>query len=167
MFADPLKHLIYQIKYHNRWAQAEFLADRLLAQPRVAALLGSVERIVCVPLHPLRHISRGYNQAQLVATRLSRKCGARLVHPVVRLRNTQTQTHLHSKEKRFENLREAFGLLDGRAIAGADVVVIDDVMTTGATLRSLASTLAEARPGRLSAIVLAVADPQRREFESI
>jgi len=40
-------------------------------------------------------------------------------------------------------------------------------MTTGATLRSLASTLAEARPGRLSAIVLAVADPQRREFESI
>jgi predicted amidophosphoribosyltransferase len=77
------------------------------------------------------------------------------------------QTQLHSKERRLQNLREAFGVVNPRAVTNAHVVVIDDVMTTGATLRSVARTLNGAKPASLSAIVLAVADPRRRDFQFI
>ena len=75
VFDDPLKSLIHQIKYHNRWSLAEQLADRLYAKPAVKALLDDCDGIVPVPLHPLRHIARGYNQAELIARRLAKRSG--------------------------------------------------------------------------------------------
>jgi len=166
-FTDPLKHLVHQIKYHHRWTLAEYLADRMLARDPVRRLLDDADCIVAVPLHPFRHMSRGYNQAELIAKRLAKRSKRKLVHPVVRLRNTETQTNLHSKQKRLENLRGAFELSRPRAIRDRHVVVVDDVMTTGATLHSIARTLLDAEPASLSAIVLAVADPRRQDFQSI
>ena len=112
VFAAPLKDLIHQIKYHHRWTLAEYLADRLAASAPVQRLLEEADRIVAVPLHPLRHMSRGYNQAQLVAKRLGKRTRRKLISPAVRLLNTETQTQLHSREKRIKNLRDAFGLVD-------------------------------------------------------
>src|SRR5207249_4890240 len=85
----------------------------------------------------------------------------------VRTRATASQTHLNSKSKRHDNVRDAFALIDPAKVRGKKVVLIDDVMTTGATLKAVARTLMEAKPLRLSAIVLAIADPRRRGFESI
>jgi ComF family protein len=166
-FHDPLKELIHQIKYRGRWHLAEHLADRLLALERVKGLLTHTDVLVPVPLHRLRQIARGYNQAEVVARRLSKRCRIPLVRPVVRLRNTETQTHLHSHAKRMENLRDAFGLVAPKSVGGKHVVVLDDVRTTGATLQALARTLRPAKPASLSAIVLAVADPKGQDFEVI
>jgi ComF family protein len=166
-FSDPLKHLIHQTKYHRRWELSEELADRLLEQERAKGVLTETDCLVAVPLHPLRHIGRGYNQAEVLARRLGRRCDIRVVRPVVRLRNTATQTHLHSRAKRIENLRDAFGLVDGRCISGQHVVVVDDVMTSGATLQAVGRVLREARPASLCAMVLAVADPLGRGFQAV
>jgi predicted amidophosphoribosyltransferase len=84
-----------------------------------------------------------------------------------RIRPTETQTHLHSRAERAENLRNAFDLVDPAAIEGKHIVLADDVLTTGATLMSLARALKPAGPASLSAIVLAVADPKGRAFEVI
>lgn len=167
IYDDPLRHLIHQIKYHGRWMLAEFLADRLIEQERVKALLTETDVLVPVPLYPLRQISRGYNQAELVARRLGRLCDIRIVSPMVRLKNTETQTHLHSRQQRYENLRDAFGLRSGRALRGRHLVVVDDVTTTGATLDAVSRCLADAEPASLSAVVLAIADPRRKGFEAI
>jgi predicted amidophosphoribosyltransferase len=85
----------------------------------------------------------------------------------VRVLNTESQTHLPSRAKRMENLSGAFVLIDPDAIAGRNILLVDDVLTTGATLVSLARTLQVAKPARLSAIVVAVADPKGRHFEVI
>jgi ComF family protein len=167
VFHDPIRHLIHRIKYHGRWTLAEFLADRLAEQESSKGLLTQTDVLVPVPLHPWRQLSRGYNQAELIAERIHKHCRIKVAHPIVRLKNTETQTHLHAKDKRFENLRDAFGLLHPRQIHGKHVVVIDDVMTTGATLTSVARTLLEAQPASLCAIVIAVADPRGRDFEAI
>ena len=167
-FADPLKHLIHQMKYHRRWGIGEGLADRLLAQERVRAVLSETEMIIPVPLHRLRQVTRGYNQAEVIARRLaasSRKL--RLARPVVRLRHTESQTALSSAQAREENLRNAFGLVSSKRVSGRHLVVVDDVMTTGATLRAVARALRPAKPASLSAIVLAIADPKDRDFQSI
>jgi ComF family protein len=167
VFDDPLKALVHQIKYRNRWSLAEYLADRLFAQAPVKALLDDCDAIVPVPLHPLRHIARGYNQAELIAWRLARRSGRRLLHALARVRRTPTQTHLHSKAKRVENLRGAFGLFKSNAVYGKRVVVVDDVMTTGATLQAAGRTIAQGKPVLMNAIVVAIADPRRHDFQSV
>lgn len=167
IFEDPLKHLVHQTKYHHRWPLAEFLAERLSAQQRVQRLLRETDVLVAVPLHALRHVKRGYNQAEVLATRLAALSKCKVVKPAIRLRNTETQTHLHSIAKREENLRDAFGLTNPKCVRGKHVVLIDDVMTTGATLKSFARSLKDAEPASVSAIVVAIADPKRRGFEVI
>jgi ComF family protein len=167
LYREPIRHLIHQIKYHGQWTLAEMLADRLLEQKPVQALLEQTDVILPVPLHPWRQMIRGFNQAEVIARRLSRRSGVKLRRPIVRLKATETQTHLHSKVRRMDNLRDAFGLLRPGDVTDQHVVVIDDVTTTGATLHHAGKTLKEANPASLCAIVIAVADPQGRDFEAI
>ena len=93
--------------------------------------------------------------------------GLKVVHAAKRIRATETQTHLHSRAQRIENLRGAFELVNPAAIEDKHVVLVDDVLTTGATLVSLARTVKKANPRSISAVVLAVADPKGRAFEVI
>jgi ComF family protein len=133
----------------------------------VKVLLTESEVIVPVPLHRLRQISRGYNQAEVIARRLASRCRVRLARPLVRLRNTESQTNMTSATQREENMRDAFALVNPRPIRGKNVVLVDDVMTTGATLRAVARALKPAKPASLCAIVLAVADPKGRDFQAV
>jgi predicted amidophosphoribosyltransferase len=91
----------------------------------------------------------------------------KLLSAARRLRDTQTQTIVHSKLGRADNVKGAFELIDGSKIEDKQVILVDDVMTTGATLRSLAREVNKANPRSISAIVLAVADPKGRAFEVI
>jgi ComF family protein len=165
-FTDPIKHLVHQMKYHRRWSLAEFFADRLIDQERVKGLLTETDVIIPVPLYPLRQMLRGYNQAEEIARRLAKRCGFKFSKAAIRLKNTETQTHL-SQAARAENLRNAFAVTKQRAIRGKHVVLVDDVTTTGATLVSLAKELLNAEPASLSAITIAIADPKGRGFEQI
>lgn len=160
-FDSPVNSLIHQFKYHGRWALGELLADRALKESRVRQLLEQSDCLLPVPLHPLRQLSRGFNQAQIVAERLARAIELPVVCAAARQRNTQTQTHLHSRAKRMANLKNAFRLTREQDIAGRHVAVIDDVMTTGATLQTLARALRPAKPASLSVLIVAVADATR------
>jgi ComF family protein len=166
-YHDPLRHLVHRMKYEHQWPLGEHLAERLLAQERVKGILHETQVLVAVPLHRFRQISRGFNQARVIADRLGKLCKIDRATPLVRLRNTETQTILHSRVKRVENLKEAFGLVDSKHITGKHVVLIDDVMTSGATLQAAGRALLEAKPASLCAIVVAIADPLRQDFQAI
>jgi ComF family protein len=167
VFDGPLKELVHQFKYHGNWPVAERLAERLLLHERFKELLSETEVLVPVPLHPLKQIQRGYNQAEVIARRLGRRCRIPVRSAVVRLRNTQTQTHLHADAHRHENVRHAFAAVEGRAVRGRHVAIVEDVTTTGWTLKEVARAIRTADPASLSVVVLAVADPRKRKFESI
>ena len=163
---DPLKSLIHRAKYTGRWDIAERLGHQLAEQVDSRTLLATADVMVPVPLHFHRQRQRGFNQAEVIARAIGPR--RRIVKRAAeRLRETETQTQMHSRAERLENLKDAFVLTDPAAIAGMNVIVVDDVLTTGATLVSLARTLQSAKPASLSAMVLAVADPKGRAFEVI
>jgi ComF family protein len=162
-FHGPVRALVHHLKYHRRWGIGEELAHRLLQQETVKSLLQETQLLVPVPLHWKRQVTRGYNQAEVVARRLGSACNIPVARPVRRIRNTETQTHMHSHARRTANLHHAFALTRPDVIAARHVTLIDDVWTTGATMHALAQVLKPAKPASLSAIVLATADPRGLE----
>jgi ComF family protein len=120
--------------------------------------------IVPVPLHRSRQNERGFNQAELLAEGLARELGTQgskvriEKRALLRSRPTSPQTGL-SVSARRENLRGAFEVSHPERIRGTDVVLIDDVMTTGATLSACARALKRAGAGRVWGLTLTRATP--------
>ena len=166
VFDEPLKNLIH-MKYHRRWNISERLADRLAADDRVRQLITQGSVLVPIPLHCFRHMLRGYNHAEVMARRLAGHFNCTLASPVKRIKDTEMQAQIHAVADRHANVKDAFKLTRPRAVEGKHVVVIDDVMTTGSTLKSFARTLKPAQPASVSAIVVAIADPRGRGFQTI
>ena len=167
-FREPLRKMVHEMKYHHRWPLAETLAGRMLAEPRVRELLDKTDVLVPTPLHWSRHIRRGYNQADSLARRLARyRKTLAVASPLVRLKNTSAQTTVNSAADRALNMRFAFGLIDARRIKGKRIALVDDVLTTGSTLKAAARAIEEAGPECINAIVLVVADPRRRDFHGV
>lgn len=166
-YDDPIRQLIHALKFHRAWAVGEFLAERLFEHAHTKQLLADADLIIPVPLHPLRQMTRGYNQAQIIATRLAKLAGKRIGSPIVRLVATEAQTSVQSRTQRIANLWNAFGLLHPRRVTMKRIVVIDDVRTTAATLQAVGRCLKEAAPASLNVIVIAAADPKHSDFTRI
>jgi ComF family protein len=162
-YHDPVRAMIHHLKYHRRWTIGEEFAHRLLEQERVKELLQQTDVLIPVPLHWRRQLTRGYNQADVIAQRLRTLCDIPVLRPVRRIRNTEMQTLQHAPARRAENLKGAFALKSGAKITGRHVVIVDDVWTSGATMQAMARALTPAKPASLSAIVIATADPRGLE----
>ena len=150
-----VRDLIHQFKYNRRTHLRPLLARMLVEGFRDPRLHGKMpSALVPVPLHPTRQREREFNQAEVLA----RLAGSRLGLPVddclQRTRYTLTQTHFH-RDERFENLEGAFALRAGADVAGRDLVLVDDVLTTGSTADACARVLREA--GASSVVVITVA----------
>ncbi len=169
---DALRDLVHGLKYRHRWAIADHVASRLVLRRDVVALLDRADVIVPVAMHPWRQVVRGFNQAELLSRSLVRArslvagiTSARptplpVVRALRRVKWTASQTSQHSHAARVRNVRDAFELIDDQAVTGRSVLLVDDVMTSGSTLRACARALRRARPTEINAIVLAAADPR-------
>jgi len=150
LHGGPIASAIHRAKYHP--------------DPSVARSLGSLLRpltlpgdalIVPIPVHPKRFVARGFNQSAEIA----RGCfgAARVCHAVLaRARDTPTQTALH-RDARRENVRGAFALRDPGRVRGRAVVLVDDVVTTGATLAEAMACVQSGGAERVIGVALASA----------
>jgi len=138
---DPLNDIIRQLKYDRRAALAQGLADRMALVLSSYPWLKHIDMIVPVPLHPSRVRSRGYNQSQLLAEHLGNMFGLPVVSKVLaRIRPTESQTRLNQEQRR-KNVAGAFRVPFPEEIEGKRILLVDDVVTTGATLDECARTL--------------------------
>jgi competence protein ComFC len=153
-YANPIvRKLISDLKYHG-WTAASPPIAALTRRATVkfgAGLTASV--IVPIPLSRMKMRARGFNQAEIIAQALSETMGTRVrAHVLVRRRDTKPQTDVRD---RGMNVAGAFlGLLPPK-LRGADILLVDDVWTSGSTMRECAAALRAAGAGRITGFTLA------------
>lgn len=146
----PVDQLVQSLKYHEQLALAQAFAEKLA--PRVDQS-NLPDYIIPMPLYPAKLKNRGFNQAQLIAEPLARSLDIPLLpHACHRLRDTPSQTSLPWKE-RSKNVRGAFGC--DMDLSGKHIALVDDVLTTGASLNELASAVQKRGANEISAWVVA------------
>lgn len=141
---DLLLDVIHRYKYKRALWFEPFLADLLVRQASPALTQARWDLLVPVPLHPLKKREREFNQAERLAADLSRATGIPVERRLARRTEyTRTQTQL-TRAERAANVRNAFSVRKGKRLEGARVVLLDDVLTTGATTSACAKALQQA-----------------------
>lgn len=143
-FDGATRDMILAFKYGGATWLRDDLADLLEGCVKARFDSGAIDAVAPVPLHPSRMRKRSYNQAALLAAALAKRLGTDFRPRMLeRLRATATQTRLGALRRR-DNVRGAFSCAEPEWAAGRTVLVVDDVMTTGATLHECAKVLKSA-----------------------
>ncbi len=154
-YQGGLRELIRALKYHGKRDRLPFLKTFLeQAEPRLQSLFGHPLLVVPVPLHPTKEKERGFNQAELIFREWLAARGIPMKRCLQRVRATVPQYGLGAKERR-QNLKGAFALLPGITVEGRDILLVDDIFTTGATMMECARVLRENGAKRILALTLA------------
>jgi len=139
--SGKVQHLIHELKYKGNYEAGIFLGQEIGKTIKDAPLFANIDCLIPVPLHPKRQRKRGYNQSEMIAKGINQITNIPIsTHNLVRVVNTATQTH-KTKEERYENVKDIFAVNDAQQLENKHVLLIDDVLTTGATLSSCASKL--------------------------
>jgi len=155
LYDDIMKKVISEFKYNGRTYVGKDLANLIVIQCADFLKESFPELIMHIPLHEEKLKERGYDQAYILAVDI----GKHLKIPVIarnleRIRQTQTQTHLHKKE-RAKNVKGAFQISHAESIKGRRILLVDDVYTTGATIRECAKSLNKAGAGEIFVVTAA------------
>ncbi len=149
-----LSELIHGLKYRGFYSHANFLMLFFQRQLELKNKLSSYDFSIPIPIHFTRRHDRGYNQAEYIAEPLE-KMGLPMENKILkRIQNTGTQTKLN-KEARLKNLELAFKVIRPEKIIGKRILLVDDVITTGATLNACAKILLDNGAKEVSAFALA------------
>ena len=152
--------LIQAAKYNGRPRIAAWLAGRMAEELKPKGFFDGIDIIAPVPLHFLKELRRGYNQSEYIASALSAATGIPVVDLLKCNRNHPSQTRRGAFE-RWLNARDTYSYVYEDSVDGKHILVVDDVITTGATLLSCCEAIHNSVPSaKLSVLALAITDNQ-------
>ena len=153
-YEGPVRDSLLRYKFHGASAYSETYG-KLLAPCIRENFSGCYDLISWVPLSRKRLKERGYDQAMLLAMAAARELGDSAVGTLVKVRNVEKQSVMGSEEKRRANISGAYRAADPEMVSGKRILLIDDIVTTGATLSECARTLREAGAAEIICAALA------------
>jgi ComF family protein len=154
VFMPPTDRLIHHYKYLKKTKLVHLFGGAMASLIRADFVLRQADTIIPVPLFWWKRLRRGYNQAALLAQIISEETGIPVKDILKRVKNTKTQTRLTESE-RAKNVLNAF-TIQANNIKGQNVLLIDDVLTTGATLNECARVLKQTGAAQVYSCVAAV-----------
>lgn len=164
-YSTPLDERVRRMKFQGQWRWAQWMGEALAEV--VDAPFDASRFVVCpVPMHWTRRWRRGFNQSALMADRLAKRRGWRTAALLRRARATPPQTAV-APSSRGANVRGAFALACAADLSGHEVLLVDDVKTSGATLSTCARLLRRAGAQQVRVAVAAVADPRGADFKAV
>ena len=152
-YENLVRESVLRYKFHGN-PHYSLAYGRLLAM-KVAEQELDFDLITYVPVSRRRHRRRGYDQAARLAKALSRELGCRHHKLLKKIRNNPAQSGLSRPEQRRANVLGVYRVVDPKRVQGKTILLIDDVMTTGATLSECCRTLLDAGAAQVSCAVLA------------
>ena len=153
-----LQLLIHSIKYNKRFLIAKYLGKLISKNLKEQIINWNADFILPVPLHSLRKVDRGFNQSKYIANGMEKELGIIVKSNILkRIRYTETQTNLTLKE-REENILNAFQAKHKRMIKGKTFLLVDDIITTGATIRECGKVLLDEGAASVYACSAAIAE---------
>ena len=136
-----VQNMIHQLKYKNHKEVGIYLGELLGNELRVSSLFKDVDLIIPIPLHKKKLRKRGFNQAEVFANGLGNAMNIVVdIHSVLRTIATSTQTK-KGRYKRWENVNEIFKVINPDLLSGKHILLVDDVITTGATMEACIQVL--------------------------
>lgn len=136
-----IREKILQYKFNDKAYMRNTFAKIILKNKKVCGLLKKYDIIIPVPIHKSRKAQRGYNQTQLIASKIAECINIELCNNVlVKNKNTIAQSKLNRK-KRIENIKGAFDILNLEKVQGKNVLLFDDIYTTGSTANECSRVL--------------------------
>jgi len=162
-YEGSLRKLIQLFKYGKIESLASPLSRFVL---RAIPLDQAFDTVIAMPMHWRKQWERGFNQAHLLAQPVAKRYGLKLSSNLGRRRYTKSQAGLTEAERR-ENLKDSFCIRKPEQLRGKRVLLVDDVFTTGATLRSAAAILKTAGAAHVTAATLARVDRRNIELNPI
>lgn len=155
---SDFRQILHQLKYGGQKDIGAIMGRYMASELSASGFFEGIDVIVPVPLHKRKQRIRGYNQSEWIARGISAVTGIRVdTEVIVRRKHTETQTRKSTFE-RWENVDGIFELHHAESLKGKHLLVVDDVLTTGATTVACASGLVEIEGVRISVLTLAVAE---------
>jgi len=153
-----LQHIIHSLKYNGRFLIGTYLGQELGKKIKNEIQRWNIHMILPVPLHQLKKAERGYNQSFYIAKGLKKELNIPVGSKIIkRKKYTQSQTTMNLIERQ-KNIQEAFRLKNDKKIRGKNILLIDDVITTGATISECGKVLLNSGANRIYAASIAIAD---------
>lgn len=159
------RNLIHKIKYHGFWSLAIKLGEWYGYELKNSGLYNDIDIVMAVPLHYKRVLSRGYNQSEYIARGIAKSMGVEHSAKFLkRIRSNSPQVH-QKREDRWDNVENIFKIRNCEKLKNCHILLVDDVITTGATILSCAEEIMRNVEGcRISIVALAIS---KSEFQSM
>ena len=152
-----VQHLVHGLKYHHCRENGIFLGQEIGKSLLKTADYQGIDYIIPIPLHPKKEKIRGYNQSHVIAEGISQIMNIPIAENcLVRSVFTDTQTR-KTRDERYENVKDIFALKNPEKLKGKHVLLVDDVLTTGATLMSAGKALTQVEGIKISVATVACA----------
>ena len=150
-----IREKIIQYKFQDKSYIYNTFAKIILKNEKVCGLLKKYDIIIPVPIHRKRKLQRGYNQTQLIAKEIAKNIDIKLCDDVlVKSKNTIAQSKLN-KNKRKQNIKNAFKVLNLEKIQGKNILLFDDIFTTGSTVNECSKILKKAGAKTVGVLTIA------------
>ncbi|WP_025073701.1 ComF family protein [Bacteroides faecichinchillae] len=155
---SDFRQILHQLKYGGRKELGATMGRYMASELLPSGFFKGIDVIIPVPLHKKKQQLRGYNQSEWIVRGIAAVTGISVnTESIIRRKNTETQTRKSTFE-RWENVDGIFELHSSEHLPGKHVLIVDDVLTTGATTVACASALMEVQGIRISILTLAVAE---------
>ena len=154
-YQDNIRHKILNFKFYDEAYIGEYFIKFLLKNKSLCEFLKKFDLIIPVPMYKSKKSRRGYNQTELLANSLSKTLNIECRKDIlVKVKENKTQSRLHEKE-RIKNVKNVFSVESQNNIFGKNIILVDDISTTGATIGECAKLLKKVGADTICAFVIA------------